>query len=658
MYARPLALVTLAGALSLALVSSGCEGDSGGMVTDASSERPLSTGGSGGFGGGAGTGGRGGGAGQTGDTRLAPDTPPPVPNPASAKILPGQTDLLGSFQTGCTFGPGGERWCAVSRPLSLARRELWFVNVTKAGTAKTLVSTCDQAGLCIKATDNVYTARPEGGPAYPEDAARASGNSFIYLADPISQPADAFQGDVWVHTVGSPTTTKIGDNVFDCAVAGQRFIDQGRRQINKVVGICAGDPSSAEGEEPNFFTLKGGPILGQDVPASPAAPPLTKMETGSLLPDLQKIYPVHPGTQALRWRVGFSPDGEQVILSAGGATLAETEKLSIIDIDDIGKTMPTPVMNGDNVTRWTLSASASKIFYFKEYNYNAMGNQSGTLTMADFPSGANVKELKGMRVPSGNMNGIGAYRILVNAAGMDAGVGFLSGLAMGRGNYSIIKDPINGSMDDMNNVVSVVQSTRSLPLPSPDLRFSLFAREFSMDNPTSDLWVIGNNATMDCSLTTSTLGGIFGFPFTQSGGIVFWADNYDAATLSAEGWLSDPSDCRNPSKKKMWSRNVDFWFVDADRMVLYSDESNGAQVTLKYAFVNGNTLGAPTTIQTRADRFFHIVLDAQPGNGQPPRFKGIVYTLTGGSDEVNGVYYYELPAAPGGQPVTDAGTGG
>jgi hypothetical protein len=657
MFARPLALITLAGAFSLALVSSGCEGDSGGTVTDASVERPTSTGGSGGLGGSAGTGGRGGGAGQTGDTRLAPDTPPPVPNPAAVKILPGQTDLLGSFQTGCTFGPGGDRWCAVSRPLSLARREGWVVNVSKAATDKTLVSNCDQAGLCVKLTDNLYTARPEGGPAYPEDAIRSSGNSFIFLSDPISQPADAFQGDVWVHTIGSPNSTKIGDDVFDCAVAGQRFIDSGRTQINKVVGICAGDPSSPAGEEPNFFTLRGGVVLGQDVPTTPAAPPLMKMETGSLLPELQKIYPVHPTTQALRWRVGFSPNGETLILSAGGATLAEAEKLTTIDIDDIGKTMPTAMPNGDNATRWTLSANGSKVFFFREYNYNAMGNQSGTLTMADFPSGGNLKELKGTRVPSGAMNGVGAYRVLVNEAGMDAGIGILSGLAMGRGNYSIIKDPA-GSMDDMNNVVSVVQGSRSLPLPSPDLRFSLFAREFSMDNPTHDVWVIGNNAVMDCSLSASTLGGIFGFPFSQSGGLVFWADNYDAATLSAEAWLSEPGDCRNPSKKKQWARNVDFWFIDADRMVLYSDESNGAQVTLKYAFINGSSLGAPTTIQTRADRFFQIVLDAQPGNGQPPRFKGIIYTLTGGSEDVNGVYYYELPAAPGSQPTPDAGTGG
>jgi hypothetical protein len=654
MHARPLVLTTLAGVFSLALATSGCEGDSGGPVNDGSVERPTSTGGSGGFGGGGG--GRGGGGGATTDTRQAPDTPPPMPNTASIKILPGGTDLLGSFQNGCTFGPGGDRWCAVSRPVALTRRELWLVNVTKASAMRMNLSTCTTPGVCVRATETLYTARPEGGPAYPEDAARASGNTFVYLRDPVSGPSDVFQGDVWAHTIGAPNATKVGEDVFDCAVAGQRYIDFGKRLVNKVVGICATNPSSEEGAEVNFFTLRGGVVAGQDVPMPPSTAQPADMVAE--FPEVGRIHPVHPGTQAARWRVGFTADGETLVLSTGGATLAETEKLTTIKTDDIGKAgvTPTAFPGGDNTTRWTLSADGKKIYFFKDYNYNAMGNQSGTLWVADFPTGANARELKSGRVPSGGTTGIGSYRILVNQAGIDSGVGYLSGLAMGRGNYSILKDTA-GDLESATNVVSVVQATRSLPLPAPKLDFSLFAKEFSMDSPTSDIWIRKNDGTGECVLTTSTLGGIFGFPFSESTGLVFWADNYDAATLSAEGWLTEPNDCLNNNKKKLFSRNIDFWFVDADRMLLYSDESNGSQVTLKYAFMNGNTLGAPVTIQTRADRFFHIVLDAQPADGSAPRFKGILYTLSGGGDAVDGVYYYELPAAPGG-PTVDAGAGG
>jgi hypothetical protein len=643
-----------AGLFSIVLLSSGCEGDPGGGVTDGSIERPTSTGGSGGIGaqGGGGGGGRGGAA---GDARVLPDTPPPTPSPQAVKILPGQTDLLGSFQTGCTFGPGADRWCAVSRPLSLSTRELWLVNVSKAAANRTLLNACDTPGICVKASQNIYTAQPDVGPVYPEDSARASGNTFMYLTDAKSAPSDAFEGDVWVHTVGSPNQTQIGSSVFDCAVAGQRLINQGQRQIDKVVGICAGNPSSAAGDPVNFFTLKGGVVPGQMPAASPPALPLQKMMTP--LGDIQRIHPVQPATNALRWRVGFTADGETLVLSGGGATEAEVEKLVTYKIDDtLGKGgTPTPMPNGDNVTRWTLSADGTKIFFFREYNYNAMGNQSGTLTVADFPSGANVRELRGMRVPGGSTGGVGAYRVLVDDKGVDQGVGVLTNLTMGRGNYSIIKN-IAGSMDDAANVVSVVQATRSLPLPSPDLRFSLFAREFSMEEPTSDIWVTKNDGTSSCALTQGTAGGIFGFPFTQLAGLILWTDLYEAATLSADGLYTDPNDCANPAKKKKFANHVDFWFVDGDRMLLYSDESNGAQVSLKYAWVNGNTLGAPVTIQERADRFFHIILDAQTP-GTTPRFKGIVYTLSGGGDQVNGAYYYELPASPGAGPTPDASAG-
>ncbi len=659
MSSRPLVLTgtfgLLAGLCSLTLVTSGCEGDPGGSVNDGGFERPTNTGGAGGMGTG-GTGGKGGGAGSTGDVRLAPDTPPPTPAANAVKILPGQTDLLGSFQNGCTFGPGGERWCAVSRPLSLSRRELWFVNITKAAAAKTLLSACDMPGVCVKASDNVYTAQPDSGPVYPEDSARASGNTFIYLTDASSAPSDPFEGDVWVHTVGSPNTTQIGKGVFDCAVSGQRLIENGKRQIDKVVGICAGNPSSAAGDAENFFTLKGGVVAGQ-TPGTPAAT-LTRMG-GDGLGIVQKINPIHPATNALRWRVGFTADGESLLLSTGGAAEADVEKLYTFKSDDLGKAgvVGTPFPGGDNITRWTLSADGKKIYFLKEYNYNAMGNQSGTLWVADFPSGANARELKSGRVPGGSTGGAGAYRILVDAKGADQGVGVLTGLVMGRGSYSLIKNTA-GALDDATNVPLVAPRTRSLPLASPDLRFSLFAQEFDMTEPTSDIWVARNDGMgQPCPMTGGIAGGIFGFPFSQSGNMVFWTDSYEPATLSADAFYADAADCNNASKKKKFSSHADFWFVDADRMLLYSDESNGAQVSLKYAWINGTSLSAPVTIQERADRFFHIILDAQPTDGSSPRFKGIVYTLSGGGDAVNGAYYYELPASPGQVPTPDASAG-
>jgi hypothetical protein len=655
MFSRALAsrdLCTVAGVFSLTFVFLGCEGDPAGPVTDASFERPTATGGSGGTGGTGATGGSGAtGGGGSPDARLSPDTPPPVPNAASIRILPGQTDLLGSFTNGCTFGPGADRWCAVSRPLSLTRRELWLVNVSKtaANGATALVRTCDVPGLCLTASDNLYTGQPQNGPAYPEAAARASGNTFLFLTDAESPPADPFEGDAWAHTIGAPSITRIGDNVFDCAVSGQRYIDFGRTLVNKVVGICTGSPSSTG--ETNFFTLLGGVVLGQEVPATPSTVLPTKQPMTGLFGPVQRIFPIHPGTMATRWRSGLTPDGETLAVSTGGATLEEVEKISTIRTDDIGKPgiVPTPMSNGENASRWALSVDAKKIYFLKDYNYNVMGNASGTLTVADFPAGTGVKELKGMRVPSGNTTGVGGFRALANREGLDSGVGFLSGLTAGRGDYSIIKN-LDGSMDDAANVVSVAQRSRTVPLPSSNLRFSVFSREFDDNGQTSDIWLAANDGSSTCALSSGTLGEFFGFPFTRSEGMIFWADNYDEGTFAADGWLTEPGDCANNAKKRNFGRGVDFWFVDSDRLLLYSDESNGAQVTLKYAYINGSTLGTPVVIQTRAERLFHIVLDVQPTDGSPPRFKGVTYKLGGGGEEVDGIYYYEFPLQGGAQP--------
>ena len=581
------------------------------------------------------------------DVSLPSDAAPTVPNPAAVKILPGQTDLLGSFQNGCTSGPGSDRWCAVSRLASALRRELWLVNVSQAAasTPSALVSACDVPGLCVKATDNLYTAQPQVGPAYPFDVARASGNTFVYLTDPRSAPTEPFVGDVWAHTIGSPNTTRIGSGVSECTVAGQRLIASGTRQIDKVVALCVGDPSSAPGDPVPFFTLMGGVVPGQTVGPQSAPLPLMKMMT-TPLGEVQRVYPVHPTTMVPRYRLGFTADNEVLALSTGGALESEAETLVTYKTDDLGKGVPpTPFPGGDNITRWTLTPDGTKIFYLKDYNYSAVGNQSGTLTTADFPAGTNLRELRGMLVPGGSSNGVSAYQVLVDNQGALQGVGILTNLTMGRGgNYSIIKDTA-GSTDDPSNVVSIIEGT-SLPTLSPDLRFSLFGRQSSSDPPSSGTWLIKNDGSnAPCFLTSGQLGGVFGPAFTRSSGLVLWAENYQASTFSADSFYSDPAGCTDVAKQTLFARNLDFWFVDGDRLLLYSDDSDGARVSLKYAWINGNTLSAPVTIQNRADRKFDIVVGAQPPDGSPPRFKGILYTLSGASDPVNGVYYYEIPAS-------------
>ena len=93
-------------------------------------------------------------------------------------------------------------------------------------------------------------------------------------------------------------------------------------------------------------------------------------------------------------------------------------------------------------------------------------------------------------------------------------------------------------------------------------------------------------------------------------------------------------------------------------MLLYSDESNGAQVSLKYAWINGSTLSAPVTIQDPG-RPLLPHRPRRPAGRRPARRGSRVWSTpcSGGGDTVNGAYYYELPAAPGGGPTPDAAAG-
>ena len=181
-----------------------------------------------------------------------------------------------------------------------------------------------------------------------------------------------------------------------------------------------------------------------------------------------------------------------------------------------------------------------------------MGNQSGTLAVADFPGGANARELTGSRVPSGPMTGVGAIprrwstpRASTRASASSPGWRWAAATTPSsrtpRGRWTI--RPTSSRWR---------RRTRSLPLPSPDLGFSLFARAFSMDAPTSDIWLARTTASSECPLTSGTRAASSASPSAGSAGLVFWADNYDAATLSAEGWLTDPADCRNESKKRLF----------------------------------------------------------------------------------------------------------
>jgi hypothetical protein len=535
---------------------------------------------------------------------LGPPGPPPI-DPAARRLMPARTVLLGMHRTGCSYGPassqpGAAHWCAISRPGAiLGSLELWVLNVTEAlaqppGTVK-----CDgSTPQCRRLTTNLFAYQPDAGPVYPT-AHRFYGDTLIYYANTRSAPSELHRGPAFAWQPGWDAPRQIAsDNGVQCS---------GLERAS--VAVCI-ENISPEGVTPVTWDIHAGAL---DV---------------GLLKKVATINPVHPTTEASQWGSGFTLDGAHFMFSTPSAATGNRETLFVIKTADIGTATPTQV-GEPGISRWALSASGARWFYLRDYNYNRVGEPSGTLYMRDFPAGATETKLQGTLVPGGTLRGVGDYQVLADAAGADAGLGLLVNLVGGRGDYRVLKNPA-GSPDDPLNVVPVASDIATRPLPSPDLRFFYLAKAVDEQVGTTDGWVYKADGTQGCSLTTTLASSVFGAPFTGDSSLVFWTDNFDAATDSGEGWVASPQGCAG---KRRFSAGIDFWFVDGARALLYSDDSTGQRVSLRYAPVQSGQLGPSVTLQRQIDRMYAI----RAG------YQGVLFTITSNNESVDGVYHVPLP---------------
>jgi hypothetical protein len=348
------------------------------------------------------------------------------------------------------------------------------------------------------------------------------------------------------------------------------------------------------------------------------------------------ITPVHPQTEASQWASGFTATGDHFVFSTPSVATGNRETLFFIKTTDIGTAIPTQV-GIPGVSRWSLNAAGTRWFYLKDYNYNRQGEPSGTLYMSDFPTGANELRIQSAGgglaplIPGGSVRGVGTYQVLVDASNNDAGLGLLVNVVGGRGNYRQMKNPA-GSPDDPANVVSVVNDVASMPIYSPDLRFYYFAKAVDEQVGTTDTWVVKSDGTGSCALTATLASAIFGFPFTSDSSLMFWMDNFDAATDSGEGWVANPDGC---ASKRRFASAVDFWFVDGARGLLYSDDSDGNNVSLRYAPVQSGQLVNSGPLHRQVDRMYAVL----------PNFEAVLFSISN-QGVADGVYHLPLPLPP------------
>jgi hypothetical protein len=538
--------------------------------------------------------------------------PPPAPpiNSVAMKILPAGATLLGGISVACTYGPAstasGVRWCAFAKPgPTLATLELWVMNVSK------LPPVCDGTSAdCIKLSDRLFGGIPQnGGPQFPS-AHRFYGDLLIFYADAVSRPADTYAGPIYAWQPGWTAAKKIsaGNNAFQCVGV-----------TRAPVALCLENVKFDA--TPITFDLTAGRVDGDK--------PVQKIAT---------VVPAHPTTTASQWQTTFTSDGKYFIYSAATpavppATEQTPETLYYLETEKIGLEPPKAVAT-PGVSAWDVAPDFSKWFYLRDFNYSRT-QPSGTLYMADFPSGANPVKLTSTKVAGGNTVGVSDFT-LVPTQGLTPTLAFVNVLQKlgsdAKGEFISIKNPA-ASLEDPANVVLRLPSVAKLPFNSPDLRFGrYFSQESSVITGLNDAHILKYDGSPSCVLTASPTSAIFGFPFLENAGLTFWIDNYDQTNDTGDAMVASPVDCT--SKKRKFASAVDYWFVKGDDQLVYTSDAVGAVSTLQVAKIVAGDLGAPTVLQTKIERKTWALL---------PNQEAVLYQINSGAAAVDGIYFMKLP---------------
>jgi hypothetical protein len=522
-------------------------------------------------------------------------------NAMAKQVLPSGWELLGTHRSACSHGlvsqgASAERWCAVSRPgMRIGTRELWVINIHKAmaGDVK-----CDGSSpSCVRLATDLFTGQPEAGPAYPTSH-RFTGDVLIYYANAQSRASDLYKGEIFAWKPGWDAGKAIASkNGVLCSGHGRAS-----------VAVCI-ENITPDGVEPVEFDLHAGPI---------GDGPLKK---------IARIVPLRSQNGASQWRSGFTGDGKWFAYSTGGKTARDVETLYVMRTEDIGQADKV-ITVGRGLSRWGLSADGKRWFYLKNFNYDTEGAPKGNLYMANFPDGTDQEALISDKV--------GAFQILVDADEKDRGVVFLHDVKASRGTFKFVWD-VTKPEDPMSQV-EVVKSIASVPIMSPDLGKSFYAKDFDEDTGLSDAWITPNQTPKPCALTTGTEASIFGSPFSRSGSLAFWADRIDLDTDSGEGWVAQADGC---AMKRKFSDGIDFWFIYGDQGMVYTDGSDGDLVSLRVLKFTADGKGLEATrgteLQKAVERIYAVL----------PNFEATVFAIAASNDDKqNGLYALKLPFDP------------
>jgi len=137
-----------------------------------------------------------------------------------------------------------------------------------------------------------------------------------------------------------------------------------------------------------------------------------------------------------------------------------------------------------------------------------------------------------------------------------------------------------------------------------------------------------------CVLQLKETTDLYGEPFLEKSGLVFWVDDVDPNLLVGRAMVANPADCSN---KRVFAKNLDFWFVVGDRGIVFSDDTDIDRVSLRYLSVpDGHSWpkeNEGVLVQRQAGRIYSLTR---------PTFDTVIFQMALGFGS-DGLYYAKLP---------------
>jgi|GEM_PF-3207957 len=521
-----------------------------------------------------------------GDSSLAGYTVEEVPRVAADptlthRLVAGQAALEGSTYDSCSNAvlAQGDHWCAFSRVVSDARTELWVLNFTKAA-ARGAPAACDGTSPdCLLLTSDLWTDFQIWGDFQPV-VHRFDGDTLIFHAGPAPGKRDPYDGGIWAWRPGWMQARLLTDHGVFC------LGNQSSASIACVANAQIERSSSDPFATPYYreFDLLAGDLGGAGAAALDEGP----------LPTAAHVTHV---PDDMGWRVRLSPDGKYLAYSSV-PTAGAPETLKAIPVSDAGVVEPSAVLS--EASEWEI-ANDGKSVYFLEGYARAQGDAAtGTLKVADFPSGANPAALADM-VRSFEL--VGAY----DRSGSAEDRGLVAVTVVAGGLQPILIRQPRAPAD----AFALVTGAMSVDVAS-DLRHSVYVKGV-LGNPV--IWVERNDGSGVCQLTADSKAESYAPEFTADGTSILWIERIRRGTRSNQGWVARSDDCG--ARVQFGDYVSDYQLVGDDFVVFQGYNADASTLWLEYtrlpgSAVAGSLVGAPalpTVIKEHPDINVHVIRD-------------------------------------------------